>query len=111
MGKQEWPEGLSKAVAKLSLEPSQLTAQFGIEFFDDRDDLDAFRAALLLLGEGREYALIRYWRSPEPGTEIWIREDCPDAEESVQVLLDVLALPLIRFRGSTHDSIPISIST
>ncbi len=54
MSKEKWPKGLSMAVAKLCLEPEQLTAQFGIQFFEDQDDLDEFRAALLRVDERYE---------------------------------------------------------
>ena len=70
MSKEEWPKGLTMAVAKLCLEPDQLTSQFGIQFFEDRDDLDGFRAALVRVDESHEYAFVRYLGSPDPGTEV-----------------------------------------
>ena len=92
MSREEWPKGLSMAVAKLRLEPEQLTAQFGIQFFEDQDDLDGFRAAVLRVDDRHEYALVRYPSSPDPGTEVWLPEDCPDVAERLRLLLDTLAV-------------------
>ena len=92
MSKEEWPNGLTMAVAKLCLEPGQLALQLGVKFFEDRDDLDAFRAALIRVDERHEYAFVRYLGSPDPGTEVWVREDCSDVASRLRLLWDALSV-------------------
>ncbi len=92
MSKEEWPKGLTMAVAKLCLEPDQLMSQFGMQFFEDRDDLDAFRAALIRVDERHEYAFVRYLGSSDPGTEVWVPEDCADVAPRLRLLWDTLSV-------------------
>jgi hypothetical protein len=72
-------------------EPEQLE-QLGVRFEEDPDDLDDLRQARVATPTGRVFALVRYKRSPQPGTEIVTRHDSPDLVGDLNEMLRVLRL-------------------
>ena len=80
-----WPSGIDKALAVLRLEPEELEPRYGVRFTPGRDDLDEFREAGLRLHSGRPVLLLRYQRSPGPGTMVSI-DDGDDANEALSEL-------------------------
>lgn len=87
-----WPSGIDKALAVLRLEPEDLEPRYGVRFTPGCDDLDEFREAALRLHSGRPVLLMRYRRSPGPGTLVSI-DDGDDASEALEELRDALELP------------------
>jgi hypothetical protein len=83
--------GLDRPIALLREEPEQLE-QRGVRFEEDSDDLDDLRQARVATPTGRVFALVRYKRSPQPGTEIVTRHDSPDLVGDLNEVLRVLRL-------------------
>jgi hypothetical protein len=63
-----------------------------VRFEEDADDLDDLRQARVVTPAGRVFALVRYRRSPQPGTEIVTRHDSPDLVGDLNEVLRVLRL-------------------
>jgi hypothetical protein len=88
---RHWRWGLDRPIALLREEPEQLE-QLGVRFEEDSDDLDDVRQARVATPTGRVFALVRYKRSPQPGTEIVTRHDSPDLVGDLNEVLRVLRL-------------------
>jgi|SRR5713226_12313 len=88
---RHWRWGLDRPIALLREEPEQLE-QLGVRFEEDSDDLDDLRQARVATPTGRVFALVRYKRSPQPGTEIVTRHDSPDLVGDLNEVLRVLRL-------------------
>jgi hypothetical protein len=81
-----------RPIAVLRLEPEDFTSRFGVEFEEGSDDLDFTRTALLRLGSGLEAGLLRYARSPEPGTELHAVAESVEAESALHDFLTEFGL-------------------
>lgn len=68
----KWPSGGAQAVAVLHAEPAELTARYGLGFRHDLDGLDYNLVSLVRLPSGRHVKFLRHYRSPSPGTGIWV---------------------------------------
>lgn len=88
----KWPKGLHFPGAVIGVDPSELEKR-GAQFFEDSDDLDRYKAALLRFEDGTQCALVRYARAPKPGTSIWVEKSSPDIQVVVENVLDVFDLP------------------
>src|SRR5262249_45620975 len=84
--------GLTKPVATIRLEPSDISTRLGIEFDTAADDLDRLQAAVLRSASGLRFALVRHQHQPKPGTDIVIDEKSDDSTENLREALEVLAL-------------------
>jgi hypothetical protein len=84
--------GLAKPVARIRLEPSEISARLRIEFETAADDLDRLQAAVLQSSSGLRFALVRHQHQPKPGTDILIDEQSYDAAEDLREALQVLSL-------------------
>lgn len=89
---KNWPQGLDLPAVTLAMEPDALSQRCGVSFFEDADDLDQYRAAIVQLLDGTCYALFRYARTPIPGTSIWIDRRSANVAEQVRKLLSVIHL-------------------
>jgi len=98
--RDQWPIGLSLPIATLSLEPFELEERCGVVFFEDIDDLDFFKAAIIVTGGGETYALVRYRGCPSPGTEVWVGQTHLGTSSDIQPLLNALRLTgdVVRWR-------------
>jgi hypothetical protein len=76
-----------RPLAVVSLEPEDFTSRFGVEFAEGSDDLDFMRSALVELDSGLVAGLVRYARSPEPGTEVHAPQGFADPESVLRELL------------------------
>lgn len=85
------PESL-RPIAVMSLEPEDFTSRSGVEFEEGSDDLDFTRSALIELDSGLVAGLVRYARSPRPGTELHAPERAGDVEAALQAFLTELGL-------------------
>jgi len=72
-------------------EPEDLE-KLGIRFEEESDQLDDLRHARVTTPAGRVFALVRYRRSPQPGTEIVTQHDSPDLVRDLEDVLGVLKL-------------------
>jgi hypothetical protein len=89
--RRPWPSRRAETVGLLALEPNDFTDRFGVQFVDDYDNLDFYKEAMIRLPSGRLVSLVRYLRSPSPGTEIKASAD-DDAAAARAELLDALRL-------------------
>ena len=62
LGKME--HGLARAVARLGLEPAEITIRLGLRFEKGQDDLDDLEAAVFRARSGKQFALIRHRNQP-----------------------------------------------
>jgi hypothetical protein len=76
-----------RPIAVLRLEPQDFTSRFGVEFEEGSDDLDFTRSALIELDSGLVAGLVRYARSPEPGTELHAPERSVDPKFALSEFL------------------------
>lgn len=81
-----------RPIAVMNLEPEDFTSRFGVEFEEGSDDLDFTRSALIELDSGLVAGLVRYARSPRPGTELHAPERVADVESALQELLTEFGL-------------------
>jgi hypothetical protein len=82
--------GLARAVARLGLEPAEITDRVGLQFENARDDLDDLEAAVFRAQSGKQFALIRHRHQPHPGTDILIDEQLPDLAAALHEALQAL---------------------
>lgn len=68
---QSWTSRDCRPIAVLRPEPADLGRKLGIEFRDDRDDLDELEYAGLRLPSGDQILLVRHRHAPNPGTEVY----------------------------------------
>ena len=88
----EWPNGDTRFLAILKLEPGQLAAHTGVRFVEDRDDLDRVLVAVIeSRATGHRYGLLRYERSPSAGTDVYSSKDL-DPGIGLPDVLDSLGL-------------------
>lgn len=66
----KWPGGIDKALVVLHAEPAEITAQYGIGFRHDLDNLDYNLVSVVRLPSGRPVMFIRHYRAPLPGTTV-----------------------------------------
>jgi hypothetical protein len=76
----------------MSHDPDHFASRFGIEFEEGSADLDFTRSALIELESGLVAGLVRYARSPRPGTELHTRERSPDPQSALHEFLTELGL-------------------
>ena len=88
LGKME--HGLARAVARLGLEPAEITNRVGLRFENGRDDLDDLEAAVFRARSGKQFALIRHRHQPHPGTDILVNERLPDLAAALREALQAL---------------------
>ena len=81
-----------RPIAVLGLEPQDFTSRFGVEFEEGSDDLDFTRSALIELDSGLVAGLVRYARSPQPGTELHAFERSTDVESALHEFLSEFGL-------------------
>jgi hypothetical protein len=81
-----------RPIAVMSLEPEDFTSRFDIEFEEGSDDLDLTRSALIELDSGVVTGLVRYARSPEPGTELHAPERSTDPQSTLRDFLTEFGL-------------------
>jgi hypothetical protein len=81
-----------RPIALVSLEPEDFTARYGVEFVDGSDELDFTRSALIEFESGLVTGLLRYARSPEPGTEVHAPQSASDPATQLQEFLAELGL-------------------
>jgi hypothetical protein len=81
-----------RPIAVLGLEPEDFTSRFDIEFEEGADALDFTRSALIELDSGLVAGLVRYARSPEPGTELHAFERSTDTESALHEFLTEFGL-------------------
>jgi hypothetical protein len=72
--------------------PPESSSRFGVEFEEGSDDLDFTRSALIKLESGLLAGLVRYARSPEPGTELHAPERSTDTEAALHEFLTEFGL-------------------
>lgn len=82
------PEEDLRPIALLSWAPEELEERRGIEFRSGLDDLDTYRYASIETDRGRHFALLRYDRNPQPGTEVLAQAQGRDVDDA---LADFLA--------------------
>src|ERR1700731_4266239 len=82
--------GLARAVARLGLEPAEITDRLGLQFKNARDDLDDLESAVFRAQSGKQFALIRHRHQPHPGTDILIDEQLPDLAAALHEALQAL---------------------
>ena len=88
LGKME--HGLARAVARLKLEPAEITNLVGLHFEKGKDDLDDLEAAVFRARSGKQFALIRHRHQPHPGTDILDNEQLPDLAAALREVLQAL---------------------
>jgi hypothetical protein len=88
LGKME--HGLARAVARLGLEPAEITDRVGLRFEKGQDDLDDLEAAVFRARSGKQFALIRHRHQPHPGTDILVNERLPDLAAALHEALQAL---------------------
>ena len=81
-----------RPIAVMSLEPEDFTSRFDIEFEEGSDDLDFTRSALIELESGLVTGLVRYARSPQPGTELHAPERSTDPQSALREFLTEFGL-------------------
>jgi hypothetical protein len=89
---EKMQHGLARAVARLSIEPADITSRVGLRFEKGRDDLDDVEAAVFRARSGRQFALIRHQHQPYPGTDILIDERLPHLAAALREALEALSL-------------------
>jgi hypothetical protein len=81
MSFRQIPDSVSeplRPIAVMRLEPDDFASRFGIDFEEGSADLDFTRSALIELESGLVAGLVRYARSPQPGTEVHDPEQSTD---------------------------------
>jgi hypothetical protein len=84
--------GLAKPIARIQLDPDQLSKRLGIRFVRSQDHLDDLDAALISTQSGRQFALIHHEHQPLPGTDIIVNERSKDPTADLIECLDVLSI-------------------
>src|SRR5207302_4408200 len=82
----DWPSGDTRPIAVLQLEPEDLERKYGLEFREDRDDLDSLRMAVVQLDSGTVVGLLRYSNGPTAGTGLYA-EGSADPDTVVKEIL------------------------
>lgn len=88
---EQWPQGVSLAVAVIELEPKEIETRFGLKFFGTHDDLDYFQACIFTI-DGIPFALQRYSRAPKSGTNVLINEAGADKKSLLDKFLNAFKL-------------------
>jgi hypothetical protein len=70
--------GLAKPIARIAIEPSEISKKLGIQFTPAKDDLDDLDAALVAGASGRQLAFVRHKHQPQRGTDILVNEHSED---------------------------------
>jgi hypothetical protein len=86
-----WPGGIDKPIAVLRADPAELSRRYKVRFSLGQDDLDEFHEAGLKLKSGRQILLMRYQRSPGPGTTVSV-DRLDDATDALRELRETLQL-------------------
>jgi hypothetical protein len=86
-----WPGGIDKPIAVLRADPAELSRRYKVRFSPGQDDLDEFHEAGLKLKSGRQVLLMRYQRSPGPGTTVSV-DRLDDATDALRELRETLQL-------------------
>jgi hypothetical protein len=81
-----------RPIAVMRLEPEDFASRFGIDFEEGSTDLDFTRSALIELESGLVAGLVRYARSPQPGTELHAPEQSTDPESALHEFLTEFGL-------------------
>jgi len=79
-----WPPDLTEEVAVLEQEPEDMERSGSVKFEKAHDDLDYFKAAVVVPAGGRSFALKRYQNSPLPGVGLIVAK-APPAELRLQL--------------------------
>lgn len=87
---EKMEHGLARAVARLGLEPAEITSRVGLRFEKGQDDLDDLEAAVFRGRSGRQFALIRHRHQPYPGTDILVNERLPDLTAALREAMQAL---------------------
>ncbi len=82
----EWPTSQNRPIAVVAFEPDVFEERYGLKFAIDSDDLDSLRLAVVQLPSGNVVGLVRYDRSPEPGTMLFADEGSSPAQEQREFL-------------------------
>ncbi len=82
----EWPTSETRPIAVLALDPEDIEKRFSLKFHEDRDDLDSLRLSVIRLPSGRMIGLVRYDRSPDPGTTLFADQDAEPEKEQTEFL-------------------------
>ena len=85
----EWPSGLEQDVLHLSLRPAEIARRSGVQFETGVDSLDIYEAAVVNLGNGRNFALQYYPNAPVPGTTLILDQHSASGFKDALKLLGV----------------------
>ena len=86
-------KGLCMVGCYMRIMPSELSRRTGIKFENSQDDLDYLEAALILNGNGKQFGLMRYLRSPRHDyTALLINEGTQDVTGDVNHGLEALGI-------------------
>ena len=77
----EWPPHVYYGIGILRQEPDELQEKHGIVFTDTADDLDAFKAALIVVPSDYYFVLKRRAHSPGPGTPVLVDHRIKDKSD------------------------------
>lgn len=86
-----WPTGIDKPIATLRAEPEEIARRYPVRFTRGHDELDGFHEVGLRLRSGRNVLLMRYLRSPGPGTTVSVDAD-DDATAALRELRETLSI-------------------
>lgn len=88
----EWKKGNYIPIAALSISPEELEKRYNIKFFEDYDDLDYFKAALIKINNNKYYSFLHYKGEPDNNTNILIKKEICDRKKEVIDLLNILGI-------------------
>ena len=84
--------GLAKPIARVAIEPNEISEKTGIRFTSLRDDLDDLDAALITGASGKQLAFVRHKNQPKTGTDILINEHSEDPTADLIESIDILKI-------------------
>ncbi|MEY2499779.1 MAG: hypothetical protein QOI07_113 [Verrucomicrobiota bacterium] len=84
--------GVSKPIARIRLEPEEITQRVNLSFESAHDDLDELQIASFSTQSGRQFTLVRHRYQPIPGTDILTHERSTTLSEDLVDALAALSL-------------------
>lgn len=100
-----WRSGQGEVVAILGVSTDDFATRYGLEFFDGVDNLDAYAAAVIRLGSGRQVGLMRHFGNPVAGTELHVDSE-DDYLGAIREFLDAFELTADALTW-VHDEVPV----
>jgi hypothetical protein len=88
---KHWPSGDSRPIARIALEPVELSKRYGLKYDKGVDDLDRYQLAAVELASGEQAWLSKYDHDGHAGTVVYV-DAGSDVEDAQALLMDAFGI-------------------